>query len=160
MLTNQKKLAKTSNTPGKTQLINHFIINKEWYLVDLPGYGYAKVSKSARSAWEKMIRDYLYRRDNLACVVVLIDIRHDPQQIDLEFIQSLGRMEVPLAIVFTKADKVSSNAAEKNKLHFEKELLKYWESLPDRFVSSSKSAKGKEEILGFINQIVENWHQN
>lgn len=153
MLTNHSKLAKTSGRPGKTQLINHFLINDEWFLVDLPGYGYAKVSKESRSSWEKMISDYLMHRENLYNVFVLIDSRLPPQNIDLEFVQWLGEHQIPFSIIFTKADKLSLNKVQSNVSKFKKALLKTWESLPEMFVTSSVSQKGKEEILEYIDQI-------
>ncbi|MEL6558068.1 MAG: ribosome biogenesis GTP-binding protein YihA/YsxC [Bacteroidota bacterium] len=153
MLTNHSKLAKTSGRPGKTQLINHFLINDQWFLVDLPGYGYAKVSKESRAGWEKMISDYLIHRENLYSVFVLIDSRLPPQQIDLEFVQWLGEHQIPFSIIFTKADKLSINKVQSNVSKFKKTLLKTWESLPEMFVTSSVSQKGKEEVLAYIDQI-------
>lgn len=153
MLTNHSKLAKTSGRPGKTQLINHFLINDQWFLVDLPGYGYAKVSKESRTGWEKMINDYLIYRENLYSVFVLIDSRLPPQQIDLEFVQWLGEHQIPFSIIFTKADKLSINKVQSNVSKFKKTLLKTWESLPEMFVTSSVNQKGKEEVLAFIDQI-------
>ena len=153
MLTNHSKLAKTSGRPGKTQLINHFLINDEWFLVDLPGYGYAKVSKESRAGWEKMISDYLIHRENLYSVFVLIDSRLPPQQIDLEFVQWLGEHQIPFSIIFTKADKLSINKVQSNVSKFKKTLLKTWESLPEMFVTSSVNQKGKEEVLAYIEQI-------
>ena len=157
MITNQKKLAKTSNTPGKTQLINHFMVNEHWYLVDLPGYGYAKVSKSSRSKWEKMIRDYFFNSENLACVIVLIDSRVPPQQLDIDFVNMIGEMEMPFVIVYTKTDKLSTNQATKNQTAFEKELLKHWEALPQSFSTSAKTSAGRDELLDFIEETAKVW---
>lgn len=150
MLTNRKKLARISVTPGKTQLINFFLINKDWHLVDLPGYGYAKVSKTSRKNWEKMIRDYLVKRENLQCVFVLIDSRLEPQKIDLDFVNWLGEMQVPFALVFTKADKPSKNKLNQNIHAFKETMLRSWEELPDLFVTSSANKLGREELLAFI----------
>lgn len=153
MLVNQKKLAKTSQNPGKTQLINHFIINKNWYLVDLPGYGFAKVSKSMRKEFNKLIRDYSEFRENLVCIFVLIDSRHAPQKNDLEFMQWLGEKQIPFAMVFTKIDKLSSSALNKNLKDYKKEMLKTWEALPEIFLTSSENKIGRTEILTYIDQI-------
>ncbi|MGB3465022.1 MAG: ribosome biogenesis GTP-binding protein YihA/YsxC [Cyclobacteriaceae bacterium] len=153
MLTNHSKLAKTSGRPGKTQLINHFLINEQWYLVDLPGYGYAKVSKESRADWEQMISDYLVNRENLYNVFVLIDSRLSPQAIDLEFLQWLGENQIPFSIIFTKADKLSVNKVQSNVSKFKKAMLQTWEALPQIFVTSSVSQKGKEEVLDYIDQI-------
>lgn len=153
MITNHKSLAKTSGKPGKTQLINHFIINKSWFLVDLPGYGYAQVSKDKRRTFQKFIRDYFDKRMQLACSFVLIDSRHEPQKIDLEFMQLLGESGIPFCIVFTKADKLNKNALEKNISHYKKVLLETWEEVPTYFITSSSTSLGKEEILKFIDQV-------
>lgn len=149
-LTGYKKLAKTSGSPGKTITINHFIINNEWYLVDLPGYGYAKRSKTERAKWSKMIKAYLLGRENLLTVFVLIDIRHEPQKNDLEFIDWLGMSNIPLAIAFTKADKVKP--AQKAQLvdNYKKKLLESWEQLPTMIVTSASNHEGKEELLDFL----------
>ncbi len=155
MLCNQQKLAKTSSTPGKTQTINHFLIDESWYLVDLPGYGYAKVSKKMRDKWDDMIRLYLKKRETLYCVFVLIDSRIPPQKIDVEFINWLGENGIPLSIVFTKADKPKANELEKNVEAFKEELLKYWEDLPVYFVSSAEKKIGKDELLSYFNEIVQ-----
>ncbi|QZT38528.1 ribosome biogenesis GTP-binding protein YihA/YsxC [Halosquirtibacter xylanolyticus] len=155
MLTNQKKLAKTSGRPGKTQLINHFIINDYWYLVDLPGYGYAQVSRTQRRKWQDFVRNYIQHRDNLTCVMVLVDSRHEPQQPDLEFIEWLGINGVPFAIIFTKADKLSKNQLAKSIAHYKSELLKTWEELPPHFITSAESGDGAEGLLGYIDQINE-----
>jgi GTP-binding protein len=153
MLTNKNKLAKTSGKPGKTQLINHFLINDEWYLVDLPGYGWAQVSKTLKEKWDKMIRQYLLERENLYNVFVLIDSRIPPQKIDIEFINWLGENGIPLAIIFTKADKKSSAKIQSAIATFKQELKKTWEELPATFVSSSVSKTGQKEILSFISGI-------
>jgi len=153
MLTNHKNLAKTSNKPGKTQLINHFIINKEWFLVDLPGYGYAKVSKKARSKFQGLIYDYFSKRLQLVCTFVLIDSRHDAQKIDLEFMQFLGENAIPFCIIFTKSDKLSKTQIDKNIAQYKKSMLQYWETMPTYFISSSVNKNGKEDILNFISNI-------
>jgi GTP-binding protein len=156
MLTNSKKLAKTSVTPGKTQTINHFLINNAWYLVDLPGYGYASVSKSAREGFGKMIEDFVVKRENLTCLFVLIDARIEPQANDLNFIQWAGGKEVPLALIFTKIDKLKRNELEKNMKRYEKTLLTQWEELPSIILTSSVKKDGKEELLSFIAEELEN----
>jgi GTP-binding protein len=153
MICQRKKLAKTSSTPGKTQLINHFLIDEKWYLVDLPGYGYAKVSKSQRSTFGKMIKDYILNRQNLINVYVLVDSRHSIQKIDLEFMQWLGEKGIPFSIVFTKADKISSSALNKNITQYKKKILEHWESLPPCYITSSISQAGKDEILGTIQKL-------
>ncbi len=150
MITNHKKLAKTSARPGKTQLINHFVINDNWYLVDLPGYGYAKVSKTQRNKFQAYISDYILKRQNLYCLFVLVDSRHEPQKIDLEFIEWLGEKEIPFSIIFTKADKLGKNKIASNVAFYRKQLLKQWEELPPLIVSSSETGMGKEEILDYI----------
>jgi GTP-binding protein len=155
LLTGNKKLAKTSSTPGKTQLINHFVINDQWYLVDLPGYGYAKVSKSARSNWEKFIADYLTNRKSLMNIFILLDSRLEPQKIDLEFINWCGEKQLPFVLVFTKIDKLSSSALQRNTSKFKKEMLKTWEEMPPVFTTSSISGFGNEPILNYIDQILE-----
>jgi GTP-binding protein len=156
MITGNKKLAKTSGRPGKTQLINHFLINKSWYLVDLPGYGYAKASKNARAKWEVFISDYLTKRETLVNVFVLLDSRLDPQQIDLEFMNWCGEKQIPFSMVFTKIDKLSSTALQKNLAKYKKEMLKYWDAIPPVFTSSAESAFGKETILNYIDAINKN----
>lgn len=153
MLTNRLKLAKTSSFPGKTQLINHFLINNEWYLVDLPGYGWAKVSKSSRESWEKMIRYYLQNRPNLACVFVLIDSRLPAQKNDLEFMALLGNMGVPFVIIFTKIDKQSGPKTDANIAAYVETLRKEWEELPQMLRSSSATKQGREQILNFIQEV-------
>jgi GTP-binding protein len=160
MLTGQKKLAKTSGTPGKTQLINHFLINKEWYLVDLPGYGYAKVSKKQRIQFEEFIAKYLLHRKNLMNVFVLIDSRLEPQKIDVEFMNWCGEKGIPFSIVFTKIDKLSSSVLAKNTMKYKKEMLKYWEELPPVFLTSSESNFGQEKVLNYIEQIFNSFSEN
>ncbi|MEJ6582869.1 MAG: ribosome biogenesis GTP-binding protein YihA/YsxC [Crocinitomicaceae bacterium] len=155
MVTQRNKLAKTSGTPGKTQLINHFIINNEWYLVDLPGYGYAKASKTSRAKWEKFISEYLTQREELLNVFVLLDCRLEPQQIDLEFMNWCGEKNIPFSMVFTKIDKVSSTVLQKNLAKYKKEMLKYWDDLPPVFTSSAESKFGREKILNYIERINE-----
>jgi GTP-binding protein len=150
MITAKKNLAKTSATPGKTQLINHFIINKSWYLVDLPGYGYAKASKSSKSTWQKMIMDYLENRPNLMYVFILIDIRLEPQKIDLKFISWAGEKNIPLVLVFTKADKISKQQVIYSVEHYKKELKKSWDELPVMFITSAEKKTGRENVLEFI----------
>ena len=150
MLTGKKGLAKTSSTPGKTQLINHFLINKKWYLVDLPGYGYAQASKTSKAAWEQMIKNYLQKRENLLTVFILIDIRLDPQPIDIQFIQWVGEKQIPLCIVFTKADKLSKQQTIFSVEQFKRELRKSWAELPIMYVSSAEKKTGRDEILDYI----------
>jgi GTP-binding protein len=153
-LVNKKDLAKTSSQPGKTQLINHFLIDAQWYLVDLPGYGYAKVSKSSREVWGKMIRNYILKRENLLNVYVLVDSRLTPQKIDIEFINFLGENAVPFTIVFTKIDKQSAGKTEENLEVYKQELLKYWEELPNIILTSSEKRKGLDELLDSIKSII------
>jgi GTP-binding protein len=155
MLTNSRKLAKTSVTPGKTQTINHFLINNAWYLVDLPGYGYASVSKSTREGFGKMIEEFVLKRENLTCLFVLIDARLEPQANDLNFIQWAGGNDVPLALVFTKIDKLKRNELQKNINQYEKKLLTQWEELPTIILTSSVEKDGKEEILDIIEEMLE-----
>jgi len=150
MLTGRKSLAKTSGRPGKTQLINHFKINDNWFLVDLPGYGYAKVSKKDRSIFAKFIYEYLEKRENLICTFVLVDSRHKPQKIDMLFMEWLGKNQIPFVIVFTKMDKLSSSQLNKNLTKYKTEMLKTWEEIPQTFMSSAESGLGKLEILKFI----------
>lgn len=150
MLTSRHNLAKTSGKPGKTQLINHFIINKKWFLVDLPGYGYAKVSKTTKMKFQKFITDYFENRQQLVSAFILVDIRHEPQKIDLEFMEYLGINQIPFCIVFTKADKLKPKAIENHVNNYSQELLKTWEELPQYFVTSSTKSLGREEILQFI----------
>ena len=153
MLCNNKKLAKISGRPGKTQLINHFDIDGTWYLVDLPGYGYAKVSKSSRVKWQQFIETYLTKRENLMNVFVLIDSRLPPQKIDLEFMEWIGMRGIPFSMVFTKADKCSSNELQKSQSKYKKEMLKTWESMPPVFITSATSALGREKLLDYIGEI-------
>jgi GTP-binding protein len=153
MLVNKKNLAKTSGTPGKTKLINHFLVNasnKPWYVVDLPGYGYAKISQTEREKWEKMIWDYLKNREVLICTMVLIDVRLDPQKIDLAFCKKLGEAGLPFAIIFTKADKEKPGAIERNVNAFCNKLLEEFESLPNFIVTSSESRMGRDQLFAFI----------
>ena len=153
MLCNHKGLAKTSATPGKTLLINHFIINKEWYLVDLPGYGFAKRSKTERQKLENMIRGYILQRQQLCNVFVLIDIRHDPQAIDVEFIDWLGESSIPFCIVFTKADKLAPTKVKPAAEAWMKHLEERWEELPPYFITSAEKKLGRDEVLDYIEQI-------
>ena len=150
MLADRKSLAKTSGRPGKTQLINHFLINKNWYLVDLPGYGYARVSKSSKRKFQKFITDYFEQRTQLVSAFVLVDIRHKPQPIDLEFMAYLGESEIPFGIIFTKADKLKPKAIEKHVDDYCQVLLQTWEELPPYFVTSSSKYIGQDDVLGFI----------
>ena len=150
MLTGRSSLAKTSGKPGKTQLINHFIINKKWFLVDLPGYGYAKVSKATKQKFQKFIIDYFEKRQQLVSAFVLVDIRHEPQRIDLEFMEYLRVNQIPFSIVFTKSDKLKPKAIENHVEIYSQELLRTWEELPKYFVTSSTKAIGKDEVLQFI----------
>ena len=149
-LTNNKSLAKTSSKPGKTQLINHFLINNEWYMVDLPGYGYAKTSKANRAIFHKMINDYLLNRKNLICLFVLIDSRHNLQAIDDDFMQWLAENQIPFSIIFTKTDKLSKNNLEKNLKDFKKKMLENWSELPNILLSSAHKKEGLKEILYYI----------
>lgn len=150
MLSNNDKLAKTSASPGKTQLINHFDIDKSWYIVDLPGYGFAKVSQSQRKQWEKMIEDYLRKRENLVSVFVLIDSRHSPQKLDLEFINKLGKWNIPFSLVFTKADKENQRIVSANVKDFLAKMRETWQFLPQHFVTSAVKKMGRDKILGLI----------
>ena len=154
MLCGNKKLAKTSATPGKTMLINHFIINREWYLVDLPGYGFAKRSKTEIAALDRMIRGYILQREQLVNVFVLVDTRLEPQKIDLEFIDWLGMSQIPFSIIFTKADKIGRNKVQQNVAAYTRRLSETWEELPPYFVTSSEERTGKEEVLGYIGDIL------
>jgi len=153
MLTNNKKLAKTSATPGKTLLINHFIINNEWYLVDLPGYGFAKRSKKEIAKLDQMIQGYILQREQLVNVFLLVDVRLEAQKIDLEFIEWLGQSSVPFAIVFTKADKLSPTKVKQNIEAYKQVLLESWEELPPIFVTSSEKKQGRDEVLDYIDKI-------
>ena len=157
MLTGRKKLAKISGTPGKTQLINHFLINNSWYLVDLPGYGYAKVSKSLRKSFGKLNESYIFKRENLLNLFVLIDSRIPLQKIDLEFMITLGERQVPFSIVYTKTDKLKKTTYDKQIADIEQQLYEYWEELPPSFHTSAVSGKGRDEILDFIEEVNKNW---
>lgn len=152
-MTNKKSLAKTSGKPGKTRLINHFIINNEWYLVDLPGYGYAEVPKAERLKWEKMIRQYILQRENLQCLFVLIDSRHEAQEIDLNFMEWLGTSQIPFSIVFTKTDKLKPSELEENLNKYKEKLLETWEELPPVFITSAETGEGTTEILDYIGNV-------
>ena len=160
MLCRNKKLAKTSATPGKTMLINHFIINDEWYLVDLPGYGYAKRSKTEIHKLSQMIRGYILQREQLVNVFALIDVRLEPQNVDLEFINWLGESQVPFTIVFTKADKLTKSKVQANVAGYCKKLSETWEELPKYFVTSSESRTGRDEVLNYIDDINKTIHKN
>lgn len=153
MLVQRKNLAATSAQPGKTRLINHFLVDERWYLADLPGYGYAKVSKQERAAWQKMINDYLTQRPNLMCTFILMDLRLEPQAIDLEIIERLGSAGLPLAFVFTKADKLSRNQQQSNFARYRRALLQMWEELPPCFITSAVDGSGRDEILQFIEEV-------
>ena len=153
MLTARKGLAMTSQKPGKTQLINHFIINDAWYLVDLPGYGYARLGKDSRDSLRRMIEDYVLERKELVLLFVLLDCRHEPQKIDLEFIQWLGEEGVPFALVFTKADKLSKGRLAANIEAYKAKLHEEWEELPPIFVTSSEERMGRDELLGYIEEV-------
>lgn len=158
MITGFGKLAKTSSTPGKTQLINHFLINEQWLLTDLPGFGFAKVPVKVKQKWDNMIRNYLLKRDNLVCTFMLIDIRHEPQNNDLEFIAWLGARQIPFCILFTKADKLGSNQRQSSLAGYLKKMSEQWEPLPPYLVTSSEKKLGREDVLQFIascNQIFE-----
>ncbi|NNE78265.1 MAG: YihA family ribosome biogenesis GTP-binding protein [Pricia sp.] len=154
MLTERKSLAKTSGRPGKTQLINHFKINENWFLVDLPGYGYAKVSKKSKKTFQKYITDYFIKRAQLVCAFVLVDIRHEPQKIDLEFMEWLGENTIPFCIIFTKADKLKPKTIDKNVNDYLQELVKgIWEEAPPYFITSSSKGIGRDNLLNYIEQI-------
>ena len=150
MLASSKGLAKISQTPGKTRLINHFSVNEEWYLVDLPGYGYAKISRKERERWKKMINAYLLKRENLVCTFILIDARLEPQKIDLEFMEWMGEKQLPFVLVFTKSDKLSKRKLEYSVEHYLKELSLKWEEIPRLFVTSANTSLGREEVLAYI----------
>jgi GTP-binding protein len=160
MLVERKKLAKVSSTPGKTQTINHFIINEQWYLVDLPGYGYAKLSKEDRWNFGKMIEEYLKNRENLFCTFILIDSRLKAQKIDLDFINWMGKMNLPIALVLTKTDKLKQSELGKLKNAFEKEVLTTWEELPPLFITSSEKKSGRDKLLGFIDEAIQKANEN
>lgn len=157
MLMQRKSLAKTSGRPGKTQLINHFLINKNWHLVDLPGYGYARVSKSSKKVFQKFITDYFLKREQLLCAFVLIDVRHDPQPIDLQFMEWMGEKQIPFNIIFTKADKLKPKALERHVEGYLKKMLETWEEVPPYFVTSSADGTGREEVLNYIGEINESF---
>lgn len=160
-LCNKKNLAKTSSRPGKTQLINHFLINEKWHLVDLPGYGYARVSKSQKKVFQSFITSYFEKRKQLINAFLLIDIRHEPQPIDLKFMEWLGENQIPFSIVFTKADKLKPKAQDRNIAHYKQEVLaSAWEELPPIFVTSSLHRIGGEEILKYIDLLNTEYHQN
>lgn len=159
MLTGHKSLAKTSSSPGKTQTVNHFLIEKSWYLVDLPGYGYAKVSKSSREEWQKMIRHYFKKRENLMCVFLLIDGRHEPLKADLDFAVWLGELEIPFVLVFTKGDKLGASSLQSNVAAFRKKMLQWWTETPITFLTSAETKLGRENLLSFIAQSNENFEK-
>lgn len=158
MLANAKKLAKTSVKPGKTQTINHFLMNESWYLVDLPGYGYASVSKATKEGFGKMIEQYITQRENLSCLFILIDSRLEPQKIDLSFISWAGSKGIPLGLVFTKSDKPARNDLSKNINQFKRTLLAEWEELPPVFITSSEKKTGRDELLAFIDEALTVYH--
>jgi len=153
MLMQRKNLAKTSGRPGKTQLINHFMVNNNWFLVDLPGYGYARVSKKAKKTFQKFITDYFDKRKQLVLALVLVDCRLEPQPIDLDFMQYLGEKQIPFSIVFTKADKLKPNALKRNLEAYEQKLLETWEDMPSYFTTSSSNSTGRDEVLNYIASI-------
>lgn len=154
LLFERKKLAKTSATPGKTQTINYFLVNETWYAVDLPGYGWAKVSKEKKIAWSGFVRDYLLNRNNLVCLFVLLDIRLEPQPIDLQFLDWAADSQIPMALVFTKSDKLSSNAIVRAVERYKKTLLREWSFLPEIFISSAINKSGREKLLDYIGSIL------
>ncbi|MFT5751681.1 MAG: GTP-binding protein [Flavobacteriales bacterium] len=161
MLTDRKNLAKTSGRPGKTQLINHFLINQNWHLVDLPGYGYARVSKTAKRTFQKFITNYFEQREQMISAFVLVDCRHEPQKVDMDFMEYLGEHEIPFSIIFTKADKVKPNALERNIEHYKETLLAgVWFEFPNYFVSSATHGNGQEAILNYIGEINDNLKLN
>ena len=160
MLTQHKGLAKVSATPGKTRLINHFTINNSWYLVDLPGYGYARTSKSTRGSFAKIITDYVFKCEKMHFLFVLVDSRLEPQKIDLEFIEQLGMNGVPFGIIFTKADKLSKTQLQRSISTYQQTLLQQWEELPPMFASSSEKGTGREEIIGYIENILKNFNKD
>ena len=155
MLMQRKSLAKTSGRPGKTQLINHFMVNKNWFLVDLPGYGYARVSKKAKKTFQKFITNYFEKRKQLVLAFVLVDCRHEPQPIDLDFMQYLGENQIPFSIVFTKADKLKPLALKRNLEAYEQKMLETWEEMPSYFTTSSSNSTGRDEVLNYISSINE-----
>jgi GTP-binding protein len=153
MLMQRKNLAKTSGRPGKTQLINHFLINKNWYLVDLPGYGYARVSKSSKKVFQKFITKYFEKREQMILAFVLVDCRLEPQPIDLEFMQWMGESQVPFSIIFTKADKLKPNALTRNIESYKQKMLEVWEEMPQYFITSASNSEGRDELLGFLGNL-------
>tara|TARA_R110000772_G_scaffold58927_5_gene133545 strand:+ start:937 stop:1542 length:606 start_codon:yes stop_codon:yes gene_type:complete len=153
MLMQRKSLAKTSGRPGKTQLINHFLINKNWYLVDLPGYGYARVSKSSKKVFQKFITKYFEKREQMILAFVLVDCRLEPQPIDLEFMQWMGESQVPFSIIFTKADKLKPNALKRNIEAYEQKMIETWEEMPQYFITSASNSEGRDELLGFLGNL-------
>lgn len=159
MLTSRKNLAKTSGTPGKTQLINHFLINNNWHLVDLPGYGYARVSKKTKKTFQKFITAYFDQRIQLVLAFVLVDIRHEPQPIDLEFMAWMGEHEIPFSIIFTKADKLKPNAIKRNIEIYKNKMLENWEEMPHYIITSASKSVGKEELLNYIDSINQSLHK-
>ena len=160
MLTKHKGLAKVSATPGKTRLINHFTINDSWYLVDLPGYGYARTGKSTRGAFAKIITDYIFKCEKMHFLFVLVDSRLEPQKIDLEFIEQLGMNGVPFGIIFTKADKLSKAQLQRSVAAYQQTLSEQWEELPPMFTSSSEKGTGRDEIVGYIEEILKNFNKS
>ena len=161
MLTGQNKLAKTSGKPGKTQLINHFKINNNWFLVDLQGYGYAKVSKSIKRTFQSFIKNYFIQREQLICTFVLIDCRHEPQKIDLEFMEFLGKSEIPFCVVFTKSDKLKLSELNRNiQIYTKKMTSTLWETMPQYFITSATSSNGKEELLTYIDNVNQQLTEN
>lgn len=153
MLMQRKSLAKTSGRPGKTQLINHFLINKNWYLVDLPGYGYARVSKSSKKVFQKFITKYFEKREQMILAFVLVDCRLEPQPIDLEFMQWMGESQVPFSIIFTKADKLKPNALKRNIEAYEQKMIETWEEMPQYFITSATNSEGRDDLLGFLGNL-------
>lgn len=160
MLMQRKSLAKTSGRPGKTQLINHFLINKNWHLVDLPGYGYARVSKSSKKVFQKFITDYFAKREQLVSAFVLVDVRHEPQPIDLEFMEWMGESQIPFSIIFTKADKLKPKALERNVEAYKQKMLETWEEVPQYFITSSSNSLGRDILLGYIDTINKDFQNN
>lgn len=153
MLMLRKSLAKTSGRPGKTQLINHFLVNKNWYLVDLPGYGYARVSKSSKKVFQKFITNYFEKREQMVLAFVLVDCRHEPQPIDLEFMEWMGETGIPFNIIFTKADKLKPKALERNIKTYSEKMLETWEEMPRFFITSASDSTGRDEVLNYINEL-------
>ncbi len=159
-LANKKGLAKTSGRPGKTQLINHFLVNESWYLTDLPGYGYAKVSQKSREKFTKIIEDYILERPNLVNLFVLIDSRHPPQKIDMEFMEWLGESEIPFAIVFTKTDKLGKMKLQNNLAFYKEKMLEHWAEMPPEFITSAETGLGREKLLNYIEKLNEEMGHN